>query len=473
MASGKRLSAAEELAPPAKYVPLVNASTHQRVGRPFRLSVALLRPGLKERYRGRISFQCSDPGAALPAPYEFSARDDLYESHLFEVTLSQEGQHTISIRDAGTGIEASSNVVMASKREPKHKLYFGDIHIHSRWSVDGRGEPDYNYIYARDAMNLDFACLTEHDPTDDIWGQIKAKARELYQPGKFATLSAYEWTAHKMKEGHKNVYYREWEGPVLRANWRTDRTCQTTSAADLWSQLRRYGKPLMTIPHHPASKAFPAPWEHYDPEFQRCVEVYSSWGNSESPAGPRQIKTMGGSSAGHFAQDALALGHRIGFVGASDSHSGRPGYPAHSRLYHDSDYSEWEPEEYTGGFTGVYAEELTREAIFDAIRARRCYATTGKRIVVEFKADGHWMGEEYGSHHAPHFQVRVMGTAPIEVVTLVRNNRDYYSRRGDGREMEFEFGKTERPQDTDYYYVRVIQRDGEMAWSSPIWISRQ
>ena len=45
---------------------------------------------------------------------------------------------------------------------------------------------------------------------------------------------------------------------------------------------------------------------------------------------------------------------------------------------------------------------------------------------------------------------------------------------GDGIELEFEYGKTERPKKggSDYYYVRVIQQDGEMAWSSPIWISR-
>ena len=44
---------------------------------------------------------------------------------------------------------------------------------------------------------------------------------------------------------------------------------------------------------------------------------------------------------------------------------------------------------------------------------------------------------------------------------------------GQGRqELECEYGKTEPPGETDYYYVRVIQEDYEMAWASPIWISR-
>jgi hypothetical protein len=180
-----------------------------------------------------------------------------------------------------------------------------------------------------------------------------------------------------------------------------------------------------------------------------------------------------GSAPGHFAQDALAAGQRLGFVGGSDAHSGRPGYPAHSRRYFDTDYFDWEPECYPGGFTGIYAEELSREAVFDAIRQRRCFATTGQRIVVDFKADGHWMGEEYKSSGAPHLWVKVIGTAPLASVTVVKNNQDYISRPGTGQEMEFEFEKTERPRDTDFYYVRVIQQDEEMAWSSPIWIARK
>ena len=456
------------------YTHIVNASTNQRMGQPFRLSTAVLRPGLRDRYRGRVSFRSSDPQAVLPKPYEFSRRDDRYESHLFEVVLNRLGKHTVTVRDEDKGREFPSNVILVSGSEPEHKLYFGDIHIHSGWSPDARGAPDDSYIYARDAMNLDFACLTEHDPTDAMWERIKDKAQELYEPGRFATMSAYEWTGHNLNAGHKNVYYRDGEGPVWRALAWEGRDSQTTSAFDLWTKLKAYGKPAMTLPHHPASKAFPVPWDEYDKKFQRCVEVYSTWGNSEYPEGPRQIAVAGGSAPGHFVQDALAAGQRLGIVGGSDSHSGRPGFPAHGRIYFDYDYSYWNPNARTGGFTGLYARELTREAVFDAIYRRRCYATTGVRIILDFRADDHWMGEEYQSDEAPHFSVKVIGTAPLESITLVKNNQDYLRMDGDGIELEFEYGKTERPQkgESDYYYVRVIQQDGEMAWSSPIWISR-
>jgi hypothetical protein len=116
---------------------------------------------------------------------------------------------------------------------------------------------------------------------------------------------------------------------------------------------------------------------------------------------------------------------------------------------------------------------LSREAVFDAIRNRRCFATTGQRIVVHFKADDHWMGEEYKSANGPHLSVKVLGTAPLASVTIVKNNQDYVRIEGKGRrELEFEYGQAVPPKDTDYYYVRVIQEDFEMAWASPIWVSR-
>jgi hypothetical protein len=40
-------------------------------------------------------------------------------------------------------------------------------------------------------------------------------------------------------------------------------------------------------------------------------------------------------------------------------------------------------------------------------------------------------------------------------------------------DREFSFADTDAPQSGDYYYVRVVQVDGAMAWSSPIWVGRR
>jgi hypothetical protein len=73
-----------------------------------------------------------------------------------------------------------------------------------------------------------------------------------------------------------------------------------------------------------------------------------------------------------------------------------------------------------GGLTAILAPRLTREAIWEALKRRRCYATTGERIVLDVSAGGAGIGEDVRWSAVPPFDVRVEGTAPIETVELFR-----------------------------------------------------
>ena len=120
------------------------------------------------------------------------------------------------------------------------------------------------------------------------------------------------------------------------------------------------------------------------------------------------------------------------------------------------------------GITGVWAESNTREAIFDALKARRCYGFMGPgRITVDFRIDGHYMGEEISedSERALYFKIEADGE--IDTVTIVKNGRDYIVFGGKTEQLLFDY---KREKSTDYYYVRARLKDGRMAWSSPIWI---
>jgi len=78
-------------------------------------------------------------------------------------------------------------------------------------------------------------------------------------------------------------------------------------------------------------------------------------------------------------------------------------------------------------------------------------------------------------------QVEACGTISIAEIDVVRNGRDIYIYKGDNIHKKFQwvdkedfksvclYGYDEMP--FIYYYVRVVQEDGELAWSSPIWIS--
>ena len=149
--------------------------------------------------------------------------------------------------------------------------------------------------------------------------------------------------------------------------------------------------------------------------------------------------------AGHFYQDALAKGLRYGVEASSD----------HLATHKN--------------FTGVYSEELSRPALFRAMKSRHTFAASDK-IIVDFRMGGHLMGDEIHSARPPAAEVKVIGTSPIVRVEIIRNGATAYTRGPAAREVEFRYQDTNPEPGGNYYYVRVRQEDGNMAWTSPIWV---
>jgi hypothetical protein len=135
----------------------------------------------------------------------------------------------------------------------------------------------------------------------------------------------------------------------------------------------------------------------HDPALERLVEICSCHGLFE-----------------WRLHEALRRGYRVGFVGASDDHTCRPGlaFPSTPEMA------------VPGGLAGVHAAAPTREAIWDALWARRCYATTGERIVLWLEADGQPMGSELTARRPPRIRAEVAGTAPLDTVALFDRDRE-------------------------------------------------
>ncbi len=123
----------------------------------------------------------------------------------------------------------------------------------------------------------------------------------------------------------------------------------------------------------------------------------------------------------------------------------------------------------------MFAKELTREAIFDALRHRRNYAVSNARIVLNFKIDGHEMGKEFETAGQLRIAVQVRGTGIIKEVAIVRNGLVYYTLSPGKEQVNFEL-VDDSFETSAYYYLRVIQADKDehgnfsYAWSSPIWV---
>ena len=379
-------------------------------------------------------------------------------------------------------LSAHGNPIRVWPGPPTERVYWGDLHSHSDVSKDGIGANPF--AYARDAMHLDFFAETEHADDDGRgragegiraaeWEALKERVRAYYEPGQFVTLLAYECSLGA-PYGHHNVFFRSLDGFPWSAT-------NMGSVQELWKHLRT-GEAL-TIPHHmgiswqdditaptgpelqhvtkptrPSGQGPQVDWRFHDPEKRPLLEIYSLHGQSEAfaPDDPLAYEaagfTFGVSTPGaHYARDAWATGLDLGTVAASDNHTAQPGQPH-------------------GGLTALRAAALTRDGVFEALLAKRTYATTGVRAYLEFTAKAD-VGE-----------VTLAAPSAItyaEVIRLDRESKKYsVAARWDSpsKLLQARFRDPERGNAAMYYLraelaERVRGRPARV-WSSPVWIAR-
>jgi hypothetical protein len=263
---------------------------------------------------------------------------------------------------------------------------------------------------------------------------VEQKAAQYYEPGRFVTFLAFEWGSWE-RFGDKCVYYVGTEGPWFGAHQESSSTPEK-----LWDRLR--GMQVITIPHH-SKYGGKTDWSFHDPDLQPLAEIYSTWGSSE----------QGGE---HSVQNAWGRGYKLGVIASSDTHTGTPGNE-------------------DAGLAAIWAGNLTREDLFDAMRKRRCYATTGARILLDFRLNGRRMGEVVREEKPGKREIEVLaaGTVDLDRTEIVKNNEVVHTQRGFGKVLQLRWEDREHirtGEHEDFYYVRVTQMDGNRAWSSPIWI---
>ena len=94
-------------------------------------------------------------------------------------------------------------------------------------------------------------------------------------------------------------------------------------------------------------------------------------------------------------------------------------------------------------------------------------------LLAEFTAGTHMMGDAFTASMAPQFHVKLTGTAPFAKVHIVKDNKYVYASEPKKRTVNLRYTDMAASKGkTSYYYVRVVQKDQQMAWASPIWVKR-
>jgi hypothetical protein len=352
-------------------------------------------------------------------------------------------------------------------KQGDYQVYYGDLHVHTAYS-DGSGSFDELYNLYKNIYRLDFLAITEHDAlrlannhfSPGEWAYLKALNEIYNRPGEFVTLNAYEWTHSTWsglqdstsKIGHKNVYFQGGEeSPFFNHHGEI-----AYDAVTLFKTLHKHDG--IAFPHHPPWGG--VTWEDHDPDIQANYEIVSIHGANEY-MGNLPIPHRGG-MPGTFAQDGLAKGKIIGFVGASDSHG----------LYYHANEG-WREDAYKGGWTGVLLNgPLTREHVWQALHERRNYATSGEKVYLEFAINGLPMGTRLTVHEPPViiFEVR---SHDLLYAYVLRNNKELFVSGKIGGDLTAYKGMRDETiaVGQNFYYLRVVFRNGTMAWSSPIWVN--
>lgn len=207
------------------------------------------------------------------------------------------------------------------------------------------------------------------------------------------------------------------------------------------------------------------------------LEIYSCWGNREDWGSCRPDIRLD-RHPDRTVHAVLGQGIISGFAAGTNSRFGVAGDARRAELGRG----------YSGGLTAVYSTSIARESLFEALRSRRCYATTGARILLWFEIDGYEMGrrievdsEDQDLLTERNITVQICGTSLVDRIEIIRNNLEVCTYRGDSEDLSFQWtDRQELPRIslrrplrggglTCYYYIRVTQRDSEIAWSSPIW----
>jgi len=342
-------------------------------------------------------------------------------------------------------------------------LFWTDTHCHSEFSADAEGQVDELIRFARDMAGLDAVCIVDNDYyphkalTEAEWQVHQALSAHYTRPGEFVVFPGWEFTYHRRdldpSFNHRVIMYPGPGGPLFR---RID--AEARSDAALLNQLR--STPAFCYAHHCA-------YEIVDPAFERSVEVCSSWRACLEET--------------DFTTRQLQAGHKLGFIGSSDTHRAVPGLG--------------------GALTGVFAAELTPESLFEAYQARRTIATQGHRVFIDFRAGDTFIGREGEASGIPQLLAQVEAPEPIELVELIRDGSCIHRQEPGGCECAFGFVDRECPPGEHFYFLRIklvgapsfntdpaqnflgpFKREGPyghnmarargpFAWTSPIWLN--
>lgn len=384
--------------------------------------------------------------------------------HRFELALPPlaPGVYRVFAYDArGKEIARSNPLEIIDESLRADRLYWGEIHGHTEMS-DGVGEYSELYRHAKFEGCLDFAAATDHSEafSENQWEWMQDITNRWNEPGRFVTLVGYEWAGKQM---HRNLYTSRDELPVIRG-----RFLPTSQVKDFW---KRFEGDAEIVGGGHAGLGHGMLWEQHNPNVERFMEVYSMWGASDFRDSPLARPELVAGTPKVTVNEALMTGARLGFTGGGDCHEGHVGFSCEDPDGQGkTSHGEASIILFRCGMLAAQMPQLDRASLIHALRERQTYATTGARILLEFGIGNLRMGD---IGHAASVECRavVHGVQPIRALEIIRDGKRVWQSEYNALDVEINWRDPNVTRGEHYYYLHVVQGDGERAWSSPIWVT--
>jgi hypothetical protein len=342
-------------------------------------------------------------------------------------------------REVKTSVKSIQNPIISNPKVEGFIHAIGQTHCHTEFSVCCREydrDIQNKYRFFQDVQNQDFVAITDH--SYNLWQTeiliLQKMAEYHYFPGKFVGLRAYEFTADP--HGHVN--------PIL---FEDDRDLSVLDSRDkgapgdytpLWNEYQ--GMKLIAPPHHPADAGHTYDWSMYKPDFQPVVEVFQDHrGSGEQPDAPGVSKRPHHNA---WIVPALLSGDRFGLM-ASGDHMGI-------------------------SCAGVLTRELTREALYEAFKARRAFGTSGFAMKLLLSCNGQPMGSSLNTETG-NFRLTAEAGDPIKEIQVLRDGK-VESVIPVGAAIADKTWTGQRKRAGEFWFCRVMMENGHIAWTSPIWL---
>jgi len=386
------------------------------VGEPFRLAIVAedMWGNPTEEVEQRIAFAASRPIRGLP---DFVVVKPGASPCVIE-GLVADASGDVELRLIADGSEVAHANPLCVVEAALLRRYWGDLHGQSGETI-GMGSAQAYFAYARDKAFIDIVGHQGNDfqITDAFWTELNRLTAAFDVPGRFVCVPGYEWSGNTGMGGDRNIFFRREGRPIRRSSnilvqGQSAPGSECYTAHDIFRALA--GEDAVVIAHVGGRYA-DIKYAH-DGRLERTVEVHSSWGTFE-----------------WLLHDAFDMGYRVGVVCHSDDHKGRQGATRPGASTFGA----------IGGLTCYFMRELTRDALFEALRRRRHYGTTGTRAFISLRATfaaavtgftedpklaaGHEtavreaaMGDIVRPGNVPmRLTAEVIGTAPIERVDVL------------------------------------------------------